>query len=51
MSTIRKRTQEPETEAAPLALIPDHYAIASQSGLEFTASESGQNNVPIELHG
>jgi hypothetical protein len=41
-----------DTEAAPesLSLLPDHYAIASQSGLEFTVSESGKNDFKIELH-
>ena len=49
MEAAVARSKETETDQQSLSLLPDHYAIASQSGLEFTVSESGKNYFTIEL--
>ena len=44
------RSKETDSDQQSLSLLPDHYAMASQSGLEQTVRESGKNYFTIELH-
>jgi hypothetical protein len=50
MEAAVARGKEAESDQPSLSLLPDHYAIASQSGLQQTVSESGKNYFTIELH-